>query len=72
MEGQFEHTESGIVADYAIFRDRGKGRVVCAARADDKLPNAAGSIEIPVIVLRPKPLIVVIVAAQHDIGTSVV
>jgi hypothetical protein len=72
MKGDLERAKSGIVADLAVVRDRGERRVVRTAGADDKLPNAPRGIEIPVIVLRRKPLIVVIMSSQHDIRAGII
>src|SRR5439155_26118261 len=66
-ERELEDTVRRVVADFAVGRGSFEFVHAAAAGADDGLANAALRIEFALVVLRRETLVVVVVAAQHDV-----
>src|SRR5215208_6236660 len=72
VQGQLQDAIAVAVADLAVGPGRAEAVVARAAGADDELPDASTRIGLSRRVLRRKPLVVVLVAREHDIGVEVV
>ena len=72
MEGDHQHAVRVFVSHLAVGLRRAERGEERAARAHDELADAAGVVELAGRVLRSEALVVVRVAAQHDVGVGVV
>src|SRR5260221_9808971 len=67
-QSQFQHTERIGVSHLAVWVRSSKRAVVLSAGADDKFADAALGVGSAIGSLRCETLVIVVVAAQDDVG----
>src|SRR5207245_6561043 len=71
MQSQFQNSEGIGVADFTVSDRLGENPMaILSARARDEFANAARVIEMSLRVLRSKPLVIVVMAVNHNVRAS--
>jgi len=72
MKGHHQHAERTAVKDLAIGPPGLKRVMIHSSGANYELTDAAGGVGGSCRVLRRKPLVIMVVAHEHDIGAGLV
>src|SRR5438094_615833 len=72
VERQLQHAVRVVVPDEAGFQGLSEGIVQTASRSDDEFTNPSLIVGLPIGRLRRKPLVVVFLSVQDQLGPSVV